>query len=229
MKTMPFQNRVDPWGRLRAVSARGTLLGNRGILHDAQQEIVAQWKSKGWVTCQLEFEGRKREVFSAGRYSQLFFLDEATAFSAGHRPCAECRRARHDKFKSAWVKANPGLVRTANPPIAEMDKVMHAERALRGGGKITFEAALADLPPGTFIELGGEAVLVWRRGLLRWSFAGYSGDQILLAPSTPVRVLTPASVVRVFRSGFVPTVHVSAESQQLAGKSESRRGTGRET
>lgn len=163
------------------------------------------------MACRLEFEGRKREVFSAGSYSQLFFLDEATAFSAGHRPCAECRRERYNEFKAAWVKANFGLVRSANPPIAEIDRGMHAERALRGGGKVTFEAALVDLPPGTFIELGGEAFLVWCGGLLRWSFAGYSGAQLLHAPSTPVRVLTPASVVRVFRSGFVPGVHASAD------------------
>ena len=226
---MPLRNRVDPWGRLHAVEARGTLLGNRGILHNAQKEIVTQWKGKGWVTCRLQFEGRKREVFSARSYSELFFLDEATAFSAGHRPCATCRRERYNEFKSAWVKANPGLVRSANPPIVEIDKVMHAERALRGGGKVTFDAPLGDLPPGTFVELGGEAVLVWRGGFLRWSFAGYNGAPLPSAPSTPVRVLTPISIVHVFRSGFVPTVHVSAESRQLAGKSESRRGTGRET
>lgn len=130
---MPLQNLVDPWGRLHAVEARGTLLGKRGILHNAQKEIIATSARKGWVTCRLEFAGRKREVFSASSYSELFFLDEATAFSAGHRPCAECRRERYTEFKAAWVKANARLARSANPPIAEIDKVMHAERALRGG------------------------------------------------------------------------------------------------
>ena len=207
---MPLQNRVDPWGRLHAIEARGTLLGNRGILHNAQKEIISNSARKGWVTCRLEFEGRQREVFSAGSYSELFFLDEATAFSAGHRPCAECRRGRYNEFKAAWVRANPGLVRSANPSITEIDKVLHAERARRGGGKVTFEALLAELPPGAFIEVDGEAFLVWRGGLLRWSFDGYSGGQSLPASSTRVRVLTPASVVRVFRSGFVPGVHASA-------------------
>ena len=164
------------------------------------------------MTCRLEFEGRKRQVFSASSYSELFFLDEATAFSAGHRPCAECRRERYNEFKTAWVKANPGLIRSVNPPIAEIDKVMHAERALRGGGKVTFDAPLADLPPGTFIEFGKDALLVWRHGLLRWSFSGYSRVHSPPAPSTLARVLTPASVVRVFRSGFVPGIDASAAS-----------------
>lgn len=207
---MPLQNRVDPWGRLHAVSARGTLLGNRGVLHNARKEVIANSARKGWVTCRLEFEGRRREVFSAGSYSELFFLDEATAFSAGHRPCAECRRARYNEFKSAWVKANPGLVRSANPPITEIDKVMHAERARRGGDKVTFEAPLADLPPGTFIELAGEALLVWGGSLLRWTFAGYAGFSPVSAPMDPVCVLTPRSLVQMFRSGFVPSVHTSA-------------------
>lgn len=206
---MPLQNRVDPWGHLQAVEARGTLFGNRGILHNARQEIVTASARKGWVTCRLTFEGRKREVFSAGSYSELFFLDEATAFAAGHRPCAECRRERYNEFKSAWVKANAGLVQSANPPIAEIDKVMHTERALRGGGKVSFEAPFADLPAGTFIELGTEAFLIWHGRLLRWSFAGYSESQLPPAPATRARVLTPASVVRVFRSGFIPGVHVS--------------------
>lgn len=209
---MPLQNRVDPWGRLHAVEPRGTLLGNRGILHNAQKEIIATSARKGWVTCLLEFEGRQRQVFSTGSYSELFFLDEATAFSAGHRPCAECRRERYNEFKSAWVKANSGLVRSQNPPITEIDKVMHADRAVRGGGKVTFDAPLADLPQGTFIDCGGEALLLWGRGLLRWSFEGYSGHQAAL-PGNLVCVLTPRSVVQTFRSGFVPTVHASAEGR----------------
>ncbi|OGA47468.1 MAG: hypothetical protein A3G24_14420 [Betaproteobacteria bacterium RIFCSPLOWO2_12_FULL_62_13] len=209
---MPLQNRVDPWGRLQAVTARGTLLGNRGILHNARKEIITTSARKGWVTCLLEFEGRRREVFGAGTYSELFFLDEATAFSAGHRPCAECRRERYNEFKSAWVAANPELVRSGNPPIGEIDKVLHAERVDREGRKVIFEGTFGDLPPGTFIELDGNAVLVWHRGLLRWFFEGYSRLDESPAASASVRVLTPASVVTVFRAGFSPGVHVSANS-----------------
>ena len=201
---MPLQNRVDPWGRLQVVEARGTLMGNRGILHNTQKEIIKASTRKGWVTCRLAFEGRKRNVFNAGSYSELFFLDEATAFSAGHRPCAECRRERYNEFKSAWVKANADLTPSLNPPITDIDNIMHAERVTRGGGKASYEAPVADLPSGTFIELGAEAFLVWEKRLLRWSFSGYCGALEPPAPSTRVRVLTPAGIVRMFRSGFIP-------------------------
>lgn len=186
-------------------------MGNRGILHNTQKKIIKTSARKGWVTCQLEFEGRQRKVFGPGSYSELFFLDEATAFAAGHRPCAECRRDRYSEFKSVWVKANPDLIRSGDPPIGDIDNVMHAERVLRSGGKVTFEASLASLPAGTFIELGGKAVLLWRGSLLRWSFGGYSNTSIGLSPIT-VSVLTPASIVRAFRSGLVPKVHTSADS-----------------
>jgi hypothetical protein len=106
---MPLQNRVDPWGRLVALNLRGTWLGNRGILHNEKKKIIAPWRHKAWVTCQLEFKGRKRQIFSPGSYSELFFLDEVTAFAAGHRPCAECRRDRYNEFKAAWLAMNlPG-------------------------------------------------------------------------------------------------------------------------
>ena len=91
---MSLQNRVDPWGALNAFSARGAWLGNRGILHNEHQQVVVQWRGKAWITCLLDFKGRANTVFAPGAYSQLFFLDEASAFAAGHRPCAECRRHR---------------------------------------------------------------------------------------------------------------------------------------
>src|SRR4051812_48029475 len=100
---MPLQNRVNPSGELFRSPARGTLMGNRGgAIHNREQEIVRQYKSRSWIACQLEFKGRRREVMSPGRYTELFFLDEATALAAGHRPCAECRRERFNAFKSAW-------------------------------------------------------------------------------------------------------------------------------
>src|SRR5262245_6877749 len=94
----PKQNRVDPFGRLHAVEARGTWMGNRGVLHNERGQVVAQWRLKRWITCTLSFKNRWRPVFTPRRYSELFFLDEATAFSAGHRPCAECRRERYNEF-----------------------------------------------------------------------------------------------------------------------------------
>ena len=207
---MTLQNRVDPWGQLHAVGARGSMLGNRGRLHNEHRQIVSQWQRPAWVTCELEFNGRHRDVFGANTYSELFFLDEATALSAGHRPCATCRRERYDEFKSKWLVANSARVPMPSSSITEVDKVLHGERADRSGTKVTFEAPLSSLPPGAFVEIDGEALLVWRRGLKHWSFSGYSAAKVNPAPPTRVRVLTPASVVRTLAIGFRPTVHLSA-------------------
>ena len=126
-------------------------------------------------------------------YSELFFLDEATAFSAGHRPCAECRRPRYDEFKTQWLAANGASVSLSGSSIREIDKVLDQERIGPGGEKITFSAPLSHLPPGTFIEIDGVAPLIWEDGLRQWSFSGYSDVSLQLAPSAAVRVLTPAS------------------------------------
>jgi hypothetical protein len=186
------------------------LLGNRGRLHDASKQITRQWKSTSWVTCALQFDGIRRSVFGPQSYSELFFLDEATAFAAGHRPCATCRRQRYDEFKLAWLAASGGRL-PANSLITEIDKVLHKERVTTGDQKATFEAILLDLPPGTFIEIGDTAFLVRQETLLVWSFDGYRATPSPAAPSTPVKVLTPASIVEMFRSGFQPAVHASAQ------------------
>src|SRR5215470_5625755 len=149
---MPLQNRVDPWGQLHAVAARGTLLGNRGIIHNPAREIVAQWRTKAWITCRLAWKGWQRTVMRPGSWTELFFLDEATAFAAGHRPCAVCRRERFSEFKTAWLAANPALTPVTSR-VTEIDKILHTERTRRGGGKVTYEEELADVPDGALIEL----------------------------------------------------------------------------
>lgn len=209
---MSLQNRVDPWGQFHAVSARGALMGNRGILHDQQRKIVAPWRGKAWITCKLQFQDMRRKVFGAGTYSELFFLDETTAFSAGHRPCAQCRRDRFNEFKATCIAANRGLLLTPKPTISEIDNIIHAERAAKGGDKATFDAQLMALRDGTLVEVGGVAMLVWHGELLPWTFEGYRSAAPTLPPSTTVRVLTPASVVRAFESGFIPQVHSSAKA-----------------
>lgn len=182
-------------------------MGNRGVLHDESRRIVAPWRTKRWITCVLEFRGRKREVFAPRRYSELFFLDEATSLAAGHRPCAECRRERYNAFRAAWAAAHG---RDGEPPRAdEMDAGIHAERAMRGGGKKTYEAALSSLPEGAFIEHDGRPWLVRRGRVLPWSFAGY-GMASILKTSATVRVLTPESLVRTIRAGFTPGIDPSA-------------------
>jgi len=204
---MTLQNRVDPYGRLIATPERGTLMGNRGILHDESKRVVAAWRTKRWIACVLDFRCRKRQVFTPRKYSELFFLDEATALAAGHRPCAECRRQRYNEFCAAWVAGNGG---TGRPRADAMDTVIHADRFERGGGKKTYEAALSSLPEGAFVERDGREHLIRGGLLLPWNFAGYGPAARDLEPSTTVRVLTPASIVRTIRAGFVPVVHPSA-------------------
>lgn len=209
---MSLQNRVDPWARLCAVTAKGALMGNRGILHDENRQIVSQWEHTRWVTCKVEFQGIQRRPFSPRNYSELFFLDEATAFAAGHRPCAYCRKDRFKEFKTAWLASNPELRSTPRPSIEEVNKIIHTERAAKGGNKISFEAPVKDLPQGTLIDVDGVALLVWRDALLPWSFEGYGPVRDDLPFSTMVRVLTPKSVIRVFAQGFRPDVHPSANA-----------------
>jgi hypothetical protein len=175
------------------------------MIHNEKKHIVAQWRSKAWITCQVHFKDRKSPVFAPDSYSQLFFVDEATAFAAGHRPCAECRRDRYNEFKAAWIE-------TDKPTAIEIDKILHSDRVLDDKRKRTFVANFGSLPQGTFIEIDRKAILLWGGKLLEWSFDGYRPFNSSFSPSLSVAVLTPASVVRMFTSGFTPQVHVSAYS-----------------
>ena len=209
---MHKRNRVDPWGELNAVAEKGTLMGNRGILHDAQERIVRPWGHKHWVSCVLQFDRVKpRPVFEQGRYSQLFFLDEATAFAAGHRPCNYCQRARSQAFKAAWLEANVPAAERGAFSMEAIDVRLHQERALRGGAKVVFDAPLASLPLGTMFVHEGRTYLVAEGRCLPWSFGGY-GAPVALPPESSVFVLTPRSIVAAFRAGFSPDLHPSRRS-----------------
>ena len=213
---MPLQNRVTPGGALVAVPERGTLMGNRGILHDGAGRIKRRWATPAWIACVLEFKDRRRAVMSVGSYTELFFLDEVTAFAAGHRPCAECRRADFLRFRVAWLTGNPrhGLAPTAR--IAEIDRMLHAERVEgtdRTARKLTWRAVLSTLPDGAMVVRVGEPDLprlLWRGGLHTWSFRGYGPPERVPAGEA-VAVLTPPSVVAAIRAGYIPTVHPSAD------------------
>ena len=217
-KGLKLQNKVDPWGNLNVTPEHGAWLGNRGILHNDEKQIVKPskpWQHNCWITCLPKFTKKdstniRRELFSEGTYSELFFLDEATAFAAGHRPCGECRFKRYKEFKSEWIAANRDLVSSENPPSKEMDKMLQKQRAIPGGGKQTYEAPIESLPAGTMIELDGAAFLLWRGMLYCWSFTGYHPYGRNVAPDTKVKVLTPESIVRMFAGGFIPEVHISA-------------------
>ena len=129
---MPRRNRVTPFGEIVAVPERGTMMGNRGVLHDAEGRIRRPWQVKRWLICLLEFRGRHRVVMAPGRYTELFFLDEATGLAAGHRPCSECRRGRFLAFRDAWAAGNGRAVPPEMIQAGTIDDRLHAERVGSG-------------------------------------------------------------------------------------------------
>lgn len=209
---MALQNRVDPFGEVVATAARGTMFGNRGgRFHTPGRRLTQRrWVNRQWICCMLEFRGRRREVMSPVSYTELFFLDEATAFAAGHRPCFECRRGDALLFRDAFVRGNGHLLLEADVHAAKIDRILHQERLAPGGRKRTFKAPLAALPNGTMVVAPGSAhsaALLWDGALYPWSFEGYG--EPTTAPDTVAAVLTPRAAVGAFRAGYVPGVHAS--------------------
>jgi hypothetical protein len=198
-----LQNRVDPRGNLIETTARGAWMGNRGVIHDEHQHIVRPFKLKAWLICLLEFKGRKRRVMTPDRYTELFFLDEATAFSAGHRPCAECRRAAFNRFKSFWLEGNPEYDFNERTPIWKIDEILHKERINRSGVKIVHQENWQGLPNGTFVLHEDKPFLYANGSLFGWTPFGY--EEGITPPDTKKpEVLTPKSVVNTFRAGYKP-------------------------
>jgi len=146
-----LQNRVDPFGDIIKTEARGAWMGNRGILHNENREVLRPFKLKAWLTCKLEFNGRKRQVMAPNRYTELFFMDEATSFSAGHRPCFECRREAYHHFKTLWLKGNPHCHFTEKTSIQKIDQIIHHERMNRDKIKVTHTERSTDIPDGTLV------------------------------------------------------------------------------
>ncbi len=207
---MPLQNRVTPFGEIVAHPARGTLMGNRGVLHDAHKRLgAARWRMPHWVTCVLAFKDRHRAVMTPRRYTELFFLDEAVAFAAGHRPCAECRRADYNRFRAAFAEAN----RIAGRVYArEMDAVLHPARVERGTrAQIRHRRQAAGLPDGVFValdEVPDTAFLVRGERFYPYDFGCYGPARA--RPDGMVTVLTPVPTVAVLAAGYQPQVHPSA-------------------
>ncbi|NYZ13322.1 hypothetical protein HL658_12235 [Azospirillum sp. RWY-5-1] len=199
------QNRVTPFGTIVADAARGTLLGNRGILHDAEGSIRRAWAGKAWICCALAFKGRRIPLAGPGHYTALFFLDEATALAAGHRPCAECRRAAFTAFRDAWARGTGWPADAAPPRATEIDARLHAERVRSPGRvKLVHRAAPGGLPDGTMVVTDDEPalpLLVWSGALHPWSPAGYGEPRPLLA-AQDVNVLTPPSTVAALSAGY---------------------------
>ncbi|MGR3322763.1 MAG: hypothetical protein ACU0DK_12615 [Pseudooceanicola sp.] len=203
---MTRQNRVLPTGEIVADPVRGTLTGNRGILEfDAAGQLgTPRWRSKAWICCTLHHpRGKYQGPAPANSWTPLFFLDEAVALAAGHRPCAYCRRAAYDAFRAAWAKGigDPGRA-------TAIDAILHAARVTHERRQVRFRAEAATLPPGTFIHWNGGQHLVTSDVVLPFSPAGYTRP--LTRPDAMVTVLTPAPTLAVLAAGYAPELHQSA-------------------
>ena len=204
----PLQNRVLPTGEIVADPARGLLMGNRGCLHGPDRTLgVSRWRSKLWISCVLDWRGRQRDVMPPGSWTALFFLEEATALAAGHRPCGYCRRPDHLWFARSWqaAKAMP-----ARPLAWELDTWLHAERAdRRTRRQVTRRIELGGLPDGSMVRHNRVPALVCAGALRPWSPTGY-GTAMSASPRAHVDLLTPPSIVAALAAGYRPLVHPSA-------------------
>ena len=199
---MPLQNRVTPLGELIADPARGLIYGNRGCLHDDAGRIRSRYDGKRWIACRLRFRGwRRGPLQQPGRFTELFFLDEATAFAAGHRPCALCRRDDYRRFVTIWQGLHAG-----EAGADAIDARLHAERVAPGTrSQLHHEAPLDELPDGAFVLRESAPHLVRGRRLLAWSPAGYVASVPRRSEGRAL-VITPPSLVSVLREGWTPVV-----------------------
>jgi len=206
---MPLQNRVTPLGELVADPGRGLVYGNRGCLHDDEGRIRRRYAVKRWIACRLEFRGwRRGPLLQPGKFTELFFLDEATALAAGHRACALCRREDYDRLRALWSELHPGQV-----GADAVDEQLHAERVdPLTRAQLHHTAGFDDLPDGAFVLHEGTPCLVLGGSLLRWTPRGYAG-RMTRPTHTQATAITPPSLLAVLAAGWepaVPLLHPSA-------------------
>ena len=201
---MPHRNRVTPMGEIIATPARGLFMGNRDKLLNSRGEMARTHQGKRWITCLLDFKDRRRPVMTPGVYTELFFLDEATALAAGHRPCAECRRPDFNRFMALWREVNGG-----SGKVGEIDDILHQERLAAVKPHLS---TVSGLPDGVFVQDDdGRMLLVWQGDLLVWTPSGYT-EHLPLVFASPVTLLTPPSTMQVLTAGYHPDVHPPAHA-----------------
>ena len=203
---MPLQNRVTPSGDIIATPHRGLFVGNRGIIHDPATKTLLRrrWSTPMWLTCVLEFRGRRREVMARRSWTELFFLDEATALAAGHRPCFFCRRDDANRFRAAWERGNG----VTSVRAGEIDRVLHRERLDHGRKRLhPLPMPLSKLPDGAMVQQGADSYLIAKGRAFRWSPSGYRAAEI---SAEKALLLTPPSTLRALAAGYRPLLHQSA-------------------
>jgi hypothetical protein len=205
---MPLQNRVTPSGEIVADPNRGMFTGNRGIIHDPATKTLLKkrWATPAWIICVCEFRGWRRKVMGSRSWTELFFLDEATAFAAGHRPCFFCRRDDANRFRAAWEEGNG----VADVRAREMDAVLHRERLDRGRKRLhVLPMPLTKLPDGAMVQAAAESYLIVRGEPLQWSMAGYRKTECAIVDAM---LLTPPSTLSAIRAGYRPVLHPSVRA-----------------
>jgi hypothetical protein len=203
--TAPARNRVTPRGEIVAVAGRGAWMGNRGRLHEGcgARDIVRNHQTKAWITCLLEFKDRHAPQWTPNHYTQLFFLDEAVALAAGHRPCAECRRGDYNAYRQAWSQTHGGATSYAK----DMDSQLHRERTDPAHRVLPWSS----LPDGVFVHTGDGVAVVVGDHLARWDKTAYAYRRRLPRPiEGSASVLTPPSTVAVLGAGYPVQIDLTA-------------------
>lgn len=212
---MTRRNRVDPWGDLHAVTERGIFTGNRGCLVDDAGQLARHHRGDLWITCLPDYRDWRHPLDAPRTWTPLFFLDDAVALAAGHRPCGLCRRSAYQSYQAALTAA---LGISHSLGATEVNRRLARERLRRGrgleraGDRILWSASIDDLPIGTVIveKSSGGTRLVTAQHLLAFSFGGWK-DPMLRPAGVSVDVLTPPTSVAALRHGFMPMLHPSVQ------------------
>lgn len=202
---MHLQNRVTPFGEIVAISQRGLFTGNRGIIHDPTTRTLLpkRWATKTWLVCDCDYGNRRREIMAGRSWTELFFLDEAVALSAGHRPCFLCRRQSAERFRACWASA----MKKSRPSAVDIDGVLHAERIERGRKRLhPITGTLAELPDGAIVACGDQAFTLRAGCAHPWTNEGYGPPRRLAQADG---LLTSPSTVTALRAGYLPVFHTS--------------------
>lgn len=202
---MPLQNRVTPFGEIVAISQRGLFTGNRGIIHNPTTKTLLnrRWTSKAWLICSCEYKGRRREPMAGRSWTELFFLDEAVALAAGHRPCFACRREAAERFRDCWKSVTRDPHASANT----IDAILHGERMEHGRKRIhEMPAPLSKLPDGVMVVAAGSAFTLLAGATYQWTNEGYAPAERLHHIDG---LLTPPSTLRTLAYGYRVVLHPS--------------------
>jgi hypothetical protein len=199
----PLQNRVTPFGDIVAIPQRGMFTGNRGIIHDPATRTLLRkrWASRTWLICRCDYKDRRRDAMAGRGWTEFFFLDEAVALAAGHRPCFLCRREAAKAFRGAWAAA----IGMEEPSAAAMDAVLHRERISGEGRRVhAMPAPLRELPSGTVVVVSGAAYTIAAGSAFRWTECGYEPPEAIHDADS---LLTPPSTFMALRVGYRPVLH----------------------